>query len=54
MRDVNDDDPEQIRALVNSYLTQAVRPLDDLQAAIDTNSGDPKKPGNIWDVPAFF
>ena len=40
LRDVNDDDPERIRRLVNIYLTQAVPLLADLQAAIATNSGD--------------
>jgi len=40
LRDVNDDDPERIRRLVNIYLAQAVPLLDELQAAIATNSAD--------------
>ena len=40
LRDVNDDDPERIRRLVDIYLTQAVPLLADLQAAIETNSAD--------------
>jgi PAS domain S-box-containing protein len=40
LRDVNDDDPERIRRLVDIYLTQAVPLLADLQAAIETSSGD--------------
>jgi two-component system, sensor histidine kinase and response regulator len=40
LRDVNDDDPERIRRLVNIYLTQAIPLLEALQAAIETNSGD--------------
>jgi PAS domain S-box-containing protein len=40
LRDVNDDDPERIRQLVDMYLTQTVSLLADLQAAIQTNSAD--------------
>lgn len=40
LRDVNDDDPERIRRLVDMYFTQAVPLLADLQVAIETNSGD--------------
>jgi HPt (histidine-containing phosphotransfer) domain-containing protein len=40
LRDVNDDDPERIRRLVNIYLTQAAPLLEALRAAIETNSGD--------------
>jgi PAS domain S-box-containing protein len=40
LRDVNDDDPEQIRRLVDMYLTQTVSLLADLQAAVETNSAD--------------
>jgi HPt (histidine-containing phosphotransfer) domain-containing protein len=40
LRDVNDDDPERIRRLVDMYLTQAVPLLADLQRAIETSSGD--------------
>jgi HPt (histidine-containing phosphotransfer) domain-containing protein len=40
LRDVNDDDPERIRRLVDIYLTQAVTLLADLQAAIETKSAD--------------
>jgi HPt (histidine-containing phosphotransfer) domain-containing protein len=40
LRDVNDDDPERIRRLVDIYLTQAVPLLADLQAAIEAGSGD--------------
>ncbi len=40
LRDVNDDDPERIRRLVDIYLTQAVPLLADVQAAIEAGSGD--------------
>jgi CheY-like chemotaxis protein len=40
LREVNDDDPERIRRLVDIYMTQAAPLLEALQAAIDTNSGD--------------
>jgi PAS domain S-box-containing protein len=40
LREVSDDDPERIGQLVNIYLNQAVLLLDDLEAAIQTNSSD--------------
>jgi PAS domain S-box-containing protein len=38
LREVSNDDPERIRRLVDMYLSQTVTLLDDLQAAIETNS----------------
>ncbi len=40
LRDVTDGDPEGIRRLVGMYLEQADSLLDQLRAAVDSNSGD--------------